>query len=104
MIDLLVLMLVNSLFICGLHISVCWDGMILAGAKKRLDTMPAWIKKPLYDCPVCMASVHSTYFFWLAGDCYFCWDIGPTAYWITLYAGYVVALAGLNALIYRHIE
>jgi hypothetical protein len=31
-----------------------WRGMILYGIKERLCDLPEFIKKPLFDCPVCM--------------------------------------------------
>lgn len=32
-----------------------WEGMIFSGIAQRLWTLPTWLKKPLYDCPICMA-------------------------------------------------
>lgn len=31
-----------------------WKGMIFHGIKHKLNFLPGYIKKPLYDCPVCM--------------------------------------------------
>ena len=31
-----------------------WEGMIFRGIAERLWTLPIWIKKPLFGCPICM--------------------------------------------------
>jgi hypothetical protein len=88
----------------GLHVAACWPGMIIyelrqviaaklypAGVKNLsplTQAMWQWIKKPLCECPVCMAS------FW------------SLIYWITLirtnYAQLILvipAVAGINLLL-----
>lgn len=37
-----------------LHAST-WDGMINAWIPKVTYNWPEWVKKPLYDCPICCA-------------------------------------------------
>lgn len=44
-----------ALVILFLHVTT-WEAQIFGPfAKKYLSRLPEWIKKPLYDCPICMA-------------------------------------------------
>lgn len=93
MIDILVILLLNAFLIAGLHIA-CWEGMIF-GFIDNIG-LPAWIAKPLYDCPTCMASIHSTYTYAIL------------VYWLGLpvwgWLLYVPTLAGISTLVWRFIE
>ena len=119
--EVLLILLANSLLIVGLHVATYY-GNILGfirdpadatldeqyemgfskngkGKKKRLphwNKLPDWVKKPLYDCPTCMASFHSTYFYW-----YFMPFEWGSLLW---YPFYIVALSAANTYIYRQIE
>lgn len=93
---MLELILITSLKILGIHVS-CWQGMILGADKgwmkifnvrAQLHFLPEWIKKPLYMCVICMASVWGT-FFWLMDGRYICID--------TLW--FILAIAGINSLL-----
>lgn len=50
---------------------------------------PEWINKPLFNCPMCMSSLHGTAFFIL-----FLWGY-PVHLWLI----FIVCLTGLSALI-----
>lgn len=93
-ISLLDLFFLNSFFIVGFHITTK-EGEINHWVDKLLWSLPEWIKKPLYDCPTCMSSVHSTYIYWT----YHYW-IGEINYQTALiYVVYVFGLAALNTLV-----
>ena len=64
MIDLLLFSLCVSLATTAIHVSVMWDGMIL-NFLQAPDNTPSWLKKPVYECLICMSS-YWTVFFWCA--------------------------------------
>jgi hypothetical protein len=88
MIDFLFFCLSCSLAIIGLHVAACWPGMVFYEMRNRvadivravravrannyspLHTLSQWIKKPLYQCPICMASLWTTLFWamFIRGD------------------------------------
>ncbi len=42
--------------LCVLFLHICtWEGMIFHFIHSSLWGLRSWLKKPLYDCPVCMA-------------------------------------------------
>jgi hypothetical protein len=43
-----------SLMVIFLHVCT-WEGMLLQRVPVWFWNAPVWIKKPLYDCPVCMS-------------------------------------------------
>jgi hypothetical protein len=107
------LLLINSLIIWGFYASI-QEGMIFAklglfirgkylkepDGKDDLDMpigyhLPAWIKKPLGTCPVCMSSVYGFPIFWFA----YLTNLINYDYIIFMYICYTFALAGLNYLI-----
>jgi hypothetical protein len=92
MIELILILIANSLYIFGLIASMN-EGMILEAIPKQLNWLPDWAKMPLFDCPICMSSAHSYIFPWLL----LYLDNGLTLLW--LYPIYVVMLAGLNSII-----
>ena len=88
MIDILLLMLVNALAIIGIYLSF-GEGMIF----RRLGL---WVEKnihydltkPLFNCPTCMASIHSVIPFWMS------YEISEAT--ILLYIIYIPALSALS--------
>lgn len=46
--------IIIALFTLFLHCTT-WEGMINHWIHKVAFNWPAWIKKPLFDCPICMA-------------------------------------------------
>lgn len=50
--------------------------------------------KPFFTCPTCMASVHSTYFYWAV--------MPFTLHSLIIYPFYIVGLAGLTSIINNH--
>lgn len=104
------LLAANSLFIWGL--SFCFDeGMIFHGLHKwfigwdRIEKVPGksreripiWIQKPLYSCPICMASVWGSMGYTMGTYFLFGWS----AQLLILWPIYCFALAGLNGIIYN---
>jgi hypothetical protein len=43
-----------SLIILAIH-ALYWEGMLLY--RFRYDASPSWVRKPLYECLICMSSV-----------------------------------------------
>lgn len=61
-------------FLLWIVIGVCWilgfnlcfqEGEIFGKIGEKLKPLPDWIKKPTFDCPYCMSSVHGTILFFL---------------------------------------
>lgn len=49
----------------GIHVAFTWKGMIFKGVGDYLDLrLNKYIKKPLFACPMCMASLWSN-MYWL---------------------------------------
>lgn len=57
---------------------------------KYFNKYPWWLRKPLYDCLACMASIHS-WPYWLVVD----WNIKS----LMFYPVYVLALSGFNFIL-----
>src|SRR5690348_14395957 len=89
MTDFLVWLIISSFWIWGVHF--CFMGNQIFGKtgewlNKRL---PKWMCKPLFLCPMCMASIHGTVIFLLSG----------MTYHFECHLFFVVALCGLNDII-----
>lgn len=102
---ILILLVLNSLYIIGLF-AISQQGMIFHFLRKAFITSSPddleetyrlpYVFKPLIGCPTCMASVHSTYFFW---------GVMPwNEHSLIIYPLYAIALAGLNALIHKYFD
>ena len=53
-----------SLAITGLYVAFQWYGMILRPVKNLLDShLPPALTMPLYNCPICMASVYTSLYY-----------------------------------------
>lgn len=48
------LIFIISLTVLFLHVCT-WEGMIFGSIGKLLKSLPNYIRKPLYDCPICMS-------------------------------------------------
>lgn len=84
------LLALSSLWCLGLN-SLFQENMILEKLGQLFDEMlPAWVNKPLWRCPPCMASFHGTVV-------YFC--ALSSEYDLWLWLPFVVCLAGLNYII-----
>ena len=96
MIDLLIIIFLNAVCIIGFN-KATEEGMILNWlADKAEDILPTWINKPLWACPYCMSSIHSTYI----AIPYFI-SIG-LSFWF--YPVYIIALCGMVCLTYNAYE
>jgi hypothetical protein len=78
------IIVVISLSIFGLHYAMNSDGMILNYIPQLLHRLPEYLKKPLFDCVVCMASFWSCVF-WI----FFDFNLVVT----------ILAVAGFNSLL-----
>ena len=120
LIALPILLIVNSLMIQGLYRSSTFEWktivmnnlsskqMKLSLIDKQFNMLLWWVRyyslkyigkkwsKPIITCPTCMASLHSTYFYWIVGYPYFAHSLIMA---VVLYPMYVLALAGLNTFI-----
>lgn len=52
----------NSLLILGIN-CLFWPGMLLFKLVKPLSKLPELLRKPLFECMICMSSVWGTVFF-----------------------------------------
>jgi len=93
--NILLLLVINSLFIVGFHQST-HEGEINSWVSDLLDNAPEWVKKPLYACPTCMASIHSIYVYW--------YNYEFNLHNGLVYIIYVFGLSALNTLINLLIE
>ncbi len=92
MIDILILLLLNSFACIGFNIAT-EKGKILHWIEQISTTLPTFIINPLWACPYCMASLHSIYF--IIPIHYY---LGYS-YWFTPI--YILTLSGLNAITYN---
>jgi len=89
------LLIANAFIILGFHLATK-EGMILHFVEKACNRIPDFWCKPIYACPTCMASAHSTYLF--IPIAYIC----QISFW--LYPIYILALAGLSTIVYKIYE
>lgn len=89
MIDFLVWLFISSFWIWGVHF--CFMGNQIFGKVGEWlnNRLPKWACKPLFLCPMCMASVHGTVIY-LASPMHYLWY---------MHLLFVVALCGLNDII-----
>lgn len=90
-----VLFLLITFTVLFLHVTT-WEGMIFGNMEQwlRLNYLPSYIRKPLYDCPICMTP------WWGA----FIILIGEYSHSIPCYGFFIEVLilfagAGLNTLL-----
>lgn len=57
MTDFLLLLIVTSLWCIGVW-NAFDENMVFGSSRKYIDKWPSWIRKPLVDCPPCLASIH----------------------------------------------
>jgi len=88
MIDTLMFMLINSMFINGLKLAM-EEGMILSRLGKWGEKWLGYLWQPLGGCVTCMASVYSIPY-WLTFD----WNL-------PMLIMYIPSLAALNTIIYN---
>jgi hypothetical protein len=95
MINFLAFCFAASMAITAIHVAIVWDGMILHFINNACTrALPAWLKKPLYDCMICMASVYTTLFWFACKPTLGVW--GPHVFEL-LFA--ILTVAGLNTLV-----
>lgn len=61
--------IIISLVCVAIHVMVNWPGMILSWLEQYLFRLPSWLRKPTYECLICMSSVWTAVlWFPLGGD------------------------------------
>lgn len=101
MIEIILLLVFNCLYIFGFHKATMYsktvdgtpdpnDREILWLVRYTLRNVPNYVKRPLFDCVVCMASLHS-WVYWLHYDF--------SLYSLLSYFIYIFALSGLNSFV-----
>ena len=86
--NLLILPLIISLMIIGIH-ATTWQKMIFYHPAKWLKSkLPVWLHKPLFSCVICMSSVWSLLFMCIFG--FPKWHFMPFV---------ILIVAGINTII-----
>lgn len=93
---MITLLLFNALYIVGFHLATGEEMILNKPALWIEQKIPYWMTKPLFNCPTCMASVHSIIPYWY-GQSF-------TMEAVIVYIGYVCALAGLSTILARQTE
>lgn len=92
--QLLTFSLSVSLATLALYICIHWPGMVLNFTKPLLQLyVPPLLKKPVYDCLICMSSVYTTLAWLLTYG---------TLHWQLLWA--ILIVAGINTLLCLTLE
>ena len=95
MIDILLLMIVNALAIIGIYLAF-GEGMIFRRVGLWVEKNIHYdLTKPLFNCPTCMASIHSVIPFWMT------YEISEDT--ILLYIIYIPALSALSTWLSKQI-
>lgn len=93
MIDILLLMLLNALAIVGICLAF-GNGMIFDRIGRWIESKVHYnLTMPLFNCPTCMASIHSVLPFWMT------YEFGLNT--LLLYIVYVPALSALSTWAYN---
>jgi hypothetical protein len=98
--------IINSLMIIGIHIA-CYPDMLFEAVANELDGMlPPWLRKPLYDCVMCMASFWGIAYLLYTGHLHLpCYKFNFTTYlWDIIkqmknWPIHILSICGLNAII-----
>lgn len=86
--DQALLLLINAFLIIGFSLSTD-ENMLLHWVRRIGDKfIPEFWRKPIYDCPTCMASLHSIYPYFLIN--------GFSRETVLFYPVYILSLAGLT--------
>lgn len=94
---MITLLIINALFIVGLHLATGEEMIFNRPALWIERHVPYWATKPMFNCPTCMASLHSILFYWYTNPEFTLFNIG-------CYIIYVFALAGLSTILARMTE
>ena len=100
---ILITLLINAFAIVGFHLAT-EKGMILHFIREWCVMLPESIQKPLYDCPTCMASLHSIYVYWLAYFILNDTQYIPFQWAFMVYPVYILALAGLATIVNNKVQ
>lgn len=88
---MLEILLLNALVIAGVKLAT-EEGMLLHPVIRL--PLPVWVKKPLFDCATCMASLWSVPVY--------LWNWGCTTPYVWPF--YVLALAAVSTAVYGFID
>jgi hypothetical protein len=94
MIEFILAIGVTSAWTWGFHV-LFEDGNLLEGVGKVIErTIGTWYSKPLFMCPICMASIHGTISFWIL---YFNYYLDKPLTWPI----FCICIAGINYLLVK---
>lgn len=96
MIDLIILLVINSLYSVGIWLATGEDMIFEKPALWLSERVPEFWLKPVFGCPTCMASLHSILPFWLFSP--------MSSHSALLYLIYIPALATLNSLVAQRFD
>ena len=116
MINLLILIILNSLLCAGLYAAFSYEylppksvgdksvdndtkGILWFWRFYVLERIPYRLSKPLGNCLTCMASVYSFLPYWY----FYRWDFGNFDV-VVCYPFYILTLAGINSIIDKYIN
>lgn len=92
MIQLIQLLFIGVAWTWGVHVIFQKDYLLEGAGKLLRKTLPELLSRPLFDCPVCMSSIHGSLIFFILGG--FTWK---------LVFVYVICLAGINFIIVEYL-
>lgn len=94
MIDFILCLIITSAWTWGFHV-LFEEGHLLDGPGKVIErTIGTWYSKPLFLCPICMASVHGTIAFCIF---YYNEQINNALLWPV----FCICIAGINYLLVK---
>lgn len=90
--------MIETIFITALIVLFIYEctreGMIFESIGNKLKPLPDFIKKPLYDCPICMVPWHGSLLIFI-GNTANVWHVHNPVEWVfILFAG-----AGINTVL-----
>lgn len=95
MIETIFIIALSVLFI---HVTF-WEGMIFESIGKKLSALPHYIRKPVYDCPICMVPWWGSLLLY-GGNIAKLWEVQNATEWIFI----LFAAGGINTVLIYIVE
>lgn len=87
------IIIIISFIVLFIHVTL-WPGMIFASIGEKLKVLPEFIRKPLYDCPICMTPYYGSLILWMGNVSKVCRVHNPVQWIFILFAA-----AGVNTVL-----